>query len=46
MKHSVEEVQLKNGAKGILIDIPGASVMATRIEFRAGMLYAKNHEVY
>lgn len=46
MKHSVEEVKLKNGAKGILIDIPGASVMATRIEFRAGMMYAKNHDVY
>ncbi|MBQ8156717.1 insulinase family protein [Candidatus Saccharibacteria bacterium] len=46
MKHSVEEVQLKNGAKGLLINIPGASVMATRIEFRAGMLYAKNHDVY
>jgi predicted Zn-dependent peptidase len=46
MKHSVEEVQLQNGAKGLLINIPGASVMATRIEFRAGMLYAKNHDVY
>ena len=46
MKHSVEEVQLKNGAKGLLIDIPGASVMATRIEFRAGMLYAKNQSIY
>ena len=46
MKHSVEEVQLKNGAKGLLIDIPGASVMATRIEFRAGMFYAKNHDIY
>ena len=46
MKHSVEEIQLKNGAKGLLIDIPGASVMATRIEFRAGMMYAKNHEIY
>ncbi len=46
MKHSVEEVQLKNGAKGLLIDIPGATVMATRIEFRAGMLYAKNKDVY
>ena len=46
MKHSVEEIQLKNGAKGLLIDIPGASVMATRIEFRAGMLYAKNRDVY
>ena len=46
MKHSVEEITLRNGAKGLLIDIPGASVMATRIQFRAGMLYAKNKQVY
>lgn len=46
MKHSVEEITLKNGAKGLLIDIPGASVMSTRIQFRAGMLYAKNKYVY
>ena len=46
MKHSVEEITLKNGAKGLLIDIPGASVMATRVEFRAGMRYAKNYDVY
>ena len=46
MKHAVEEVSLKNGAKGLLIDVPGASVMATRIQFRAGMMYAKNHDVY
>ena len=46
MKHSVEEIHLKNGAKGLLIDIPGASVMATRVEFRAGMLYAKNKDIY
>ncbi len=46
MKHSVEEVELKNGAKGLLIDVPNASVMATRIQFRAGMMYAKNHDVY
>ena len=46
MKHAVEEVSLKSGAKGLLIDVPGASVMATRVEFRAGMLYAKNREVY
>ena len=46
MKHSVEEVRLKNGARGLLIDLPGASVMATRIQFRAGMMYAKNHKVY
>lgn len=46
MKHSVEEIVLKNGARGLLIDIPGASVMSTRIQFRAGMRYAKNAEVY
>ena len=46
MKHSVEEIHLKNGAKGLLIDVPGASVMATRVQFRAGMLYAKNPKVY
>ena len=46
MKHSVEEIRLKNGARGLLIDIPGASVMSTRVQFRAGMLYAKNKYVY
>lgn len=46
MKHTVEEVQLRNGARGLLIDIPGASVMSTRVQFRAGMMYAKNHNVY
>ena len=46
MKHSVEEITLKNGAKGLLIDVPGASVMATRIQFRAGMRYAKSADVY
>lgn len=46
MKHSVEEIQLKNGARGLLIDIPGATVMATRIEFRAGMVFVKNHDIY
>ena len=46
MKHSVEEVKLRNGARGLFIDIPGASVMSTRIQFRAGMMYAKNKEVY
>ena len=46
MKHSVEEVKLKNGARGLFIDIPGASVMSTRIQFRAGMMYAKNKDVY
>ena len=46
MKHSVEEITLKNGAKGLLINIPGASVMSTRIQFRAGMIYSRNKDVY
>ena len=46
MKHAVEEIHLRNGARGLLINIPGASVMSTRVQFRAGMLYAKNPRVY
>ena len=46
MKHSVEEITLKNGAKGLLVDVPNASVMSTRIQFRAGMRYAKKPELY
>ena len=46
MKHSVEEVKLRNGARGLFIDIPGASVMSTRVQFRAGMMYARNKDVY
>lgn len=36
MKHSVSEVQLKNGAHGLLIDVPGASVTSYELNFRAG----------
>lgn len=36
MKHSVSEVVLKNGAKGLLIDVPGATVMGYELNFRAG----------
>ena len=46
MKHAVEEVRLKNGARGLLIDVPTASVMNIRVQFRAGMRYAKKPEVY
>lgn len=46
MKHTVEEITLKNGARGLLIDIPGATVMNTRVQFRAGMRYAKKPELY
>jgi len=36
MKHSVSEVQLKNGARGLFIDVPGATVMDYEFSFRAG----------
>ena len=46
MKHSVEEITLKNGAKGLLINVPGASVMSTRVQFRGGLRYCKKPELY
>jgi len=44
MKHSVTEVKLKNGAKGLFIDVPGASVTSYELNFRAGeyLLKTKN----
>jgi predicted Zn-dependent peptidase len=36
MKHSVEEVTLQNGAKGLLVHVPDATVMDVYINFRAG----------
>jgi predicted Zn-dependent peptidase len=36
MRHSVKEISLKNGAKGLLIHIPSASVMTMDFNFRAG----------
>lgn len=46
MKHTVSEIQLKNGAKGLLIDVPQASVMSYRIQFRAGNRYVKSDDIY
>ncbi len=36
MKHTVIEITLKNGAKGLLIHIPDATVMGFELNFRAG----------
>lgn len=44
LKHTIEEVTLKNGAKGLIIDIPSASVMSFRINFRAGDVYTSSDE--
>jgi predicted Zn-dependent peptidase len=36
MKHTVEEIILSNGAKGLLVHIPDANVMDMYLNFRAG----------
>ncbi len=36
MRHTISEISLNNGAKGLLIHIPSASVMTFDINFRAG----------
>jgi len=45
VNHSVEEIRLKNGARGLFIDIPGATVMSTLFHFRAGNRFTKNAEI-
>ena len=36
MKHTVEEVTLANGAKGLLVHVPDATVLDVYLNFRAG----------
>ncbi len=36
MKHVVTELTLRNGARGLLIHVPDASVMSLEVNFRAG----------
>lgn len=46
MKHSVEEVVLQNGSRGLLIHVPNATVMSFDFEFRAGYEYALSEDIY
>jgi predicted Zn-dependent peptidase len=46
LKHTIEEVKLPSGARGLLIDIPGATVMSFQFQFRAGNRYVKNTDIY
>ena len=46
MKHTTTEVKLANGARGLLIDVPGATVMSFQFHFRAGNRYVKSKEIY
>jgi zinc protease len=40
LRHSVEEIELQSGARGLLIDAPGSTVVAYNFHFRAGFNYA------
>lgn len=40
MKHNLKEVKLKSGARGLLIEVPGAEVVYFELAFRAGFSYA------
>lgn len=46
MKHTTQEIRLKNGARGLLIDVPGATVMSFQFQFRAGNRYVKHKDIY
>ncbi len=46
MQHTVQEVRLKNGSRGLLIDIPGSTVMSFQFQFRAGNRYVKDKDIY
>jgi len=45
MKHTVEEIRLKNGARGLLIDVPEATTMSMQFQFRAGNRYTKSKKI-
>lgn len=42
LKHTVTEVKLKNGAQGLIIDVPDSTVVAFRFQFRAGYQYVSD----
>lgn len=46
MKHQVQEVVLKNGVRGLFIDIPDATVMEFEFQFRAGHRHTKAPKLY
>lgn len=46
MKHTVHEVRLPSGARGLLIDVPGATVMSFQFHFRAGNRYVADKDIY
>lgn len=44
LKHTVEEIVLKNGARGLLIDVPGSTAVRYDIGFHAGNIYVADRQ--
>ena len=44
MKHSVSELTLPNGMRGLVIHIPDAQVMTFELNFRAGEYLVEDHK--
>ncbi len=44
LKHTVEELVLKNGARGLIVYVPDATVVNYQFNFRAGNQYVQNIE--
>ncbi|MGB4420733.1 MAG: pitrilysin family protein [Candidatus Saccharimonadales bacterium] len=45
MNHNVEEIKLKNGARGLLINVPEATTMNMQFHFRSGNRYVKSKDI-
>lgn len=44
LKHSVEELILSNGARGLLIDVPATTSVFYEVQFRAGIRHAEDQQ--
>lgn len=44
MKCEISEYQPRGGARGLIVNVPGAPVMVTQFQFRAGNRYVKDYE--
>lgn len=45
LPHTVSELEIENGAKGLLIDVPGASVLCYEFNFRAGNEFVRDEKI-
>lgn len=43
MKYDVNEFQLKNGGRGLIVNVPGSQVFSSQFNFRAGARFVKDY---